>query len=160
MKRTLPLAAALALVAGIATANTRGAEFIQQWDADGDGRVTLVEAEERRASIFEMFDQDGDGIFSAAEFALIDEHRALEAEAGHGPGNGKGHHAMGGGRGHGRGMQGGADFAQPAAEGMKRFDADGDGVIVRAEFLAGTADWFAMRDRNGDGVITAADFGR
>lgn len=149
MIRTASFAAALALLAGAASAaGTRGAEFLLQWDADGDGQVTLAEAEARRETIFEMFDQDGDGAFSAGEFALIDDHKALEAEAGHGPGQGMGR---------GKGMRQGT--AQPAAEAMKMFDQDGDGIIVQAEFVAGTSIWFEMRDRNGDGVVTSADFG-
>ncbi len=172
MIRPIATAAAFALMTGTAwaQAGSPGENFMLQWDADSDGQVTLAEATERRASIFEMFDSDGDGVFSEAEFDGIDEHKALEAEAGHGPGHG-GQQGMGKGRGQGKGQrqgmmgqgqgsQQGMGFDQPARDGMAMFDTDGDGKIVRAEFVDGTAQWFTMRDRNGDGAITSADFGR
>lgn len=153
--QTLFAALLLAAFAAPASAQVPGEEFMIQWDLDGDGRVVLAEAEERRGLVFDMFDDNADGRFSADEYALIDEHKALEAEIGKGPGQ-----AQGQGRGKGADRAGDLGFATAAAEGMQAFDADGDGVVTRAEFVAGTAIWFAGRDRDGDGAITAADFGR
>lgn len=138
-----------------AAAQVPGEEFMIQWDLDGDGRVVLAEAEERRGLIFDMFDDNADGRFSTDEYALIDEHKALEAEAGKGAGQ-----AQGQGRRKGGGRADDFGFETSAAEGMQAFDADRDGIVTRAEFVAGTAIWFAGRDRDGDAAITAADFGR
>jgi Ca2+-binding EF-hand superfamily protein len=150
-----------------------GEQFMLQWDLNEDGKVTLQEAREKRGDIFTMFDQNDDGIYSADEIALIDEHKAMEREAGKGPGHnqpeGMGQGTRpGAGKGPGKGMgqskrmgKGqGADRAMmdmPTAKGLAMLDANGDGTIAREEFVAGTDRWFAMRDRNG--VITAADFG-
>ena len=150
-----------------------GEEFMLQWDLNEDGKVTLQEAREKRGDIFTMFDQDEDGTYSADEIALIDEHKAMEREAGKGPGHnqpegmgqGKGPgNGMGQGKGMGKGMgrgQGGVRAMRdmPTAEGLAMLDANGDGTIAREEFVAGTDTWFVMRDRNRDGAITVADFG-
>ncbi|MDF1618987.1 hypothetical protein [Pseudothioclava nitratireducens] len=178
MIRLAALTAIATLVAGSALAQTSftpGAQFMEQWDLDSDGRVTLAEAREQRENIFYMFDQDSDGRFSAEELAGVDEHKALEREAGKGPGHnqpqmrgqgmgpGRGQGGMGPGQGQGRmtqqGPMGMPGFDMPAAEGMRLFDANRDGTITQAEFVAGTDQWFAMRDRNGDGTLTPADFG-
>lgn len=187
MKYLAPLAAAMALAAGPIFAQNvpvPGVEFMAQWDLNGDGKVTLDEARERRGDIFTMFDQNGDGTYSADEIAMIDEHREMEREAGmgpghqlpegmqpgqglgmgQGPGNGMGQ-GLGQGPGQGRGLGPGgnaaavAGFDTPAGEGLMIFDRNGDRVISRTEFVAGTDLWFRMRDRNGDGMITGADFG-
>ncbi|WGT49177.1 calcium-binding protein [Thioclava nitratireducens] len=167
MKRIASLAApfAAALLLGAApgfaqTAPVPGQEFLLQWDLDGDGGVTLSEARERRGDIFTMFDENEDDAYSAAEIAMIDEHKAMERAAGKDPGH-QMPEGMGQGpgerQGQGRAMRSGHDV--PAAEGLRAFDANGDGVISRVEFVGGTDWWFAMRDRNGDGVLTSADFG-
>lgn len=151
VSQTLLAALVLAAFVSPAAAQGPGAEFMIQWDLDEDGRVTLAEAEERRGLIFDMFDDNADGRFSADEYALIDEHKALEAEAGKGPQQG---------RGKGRGSADDFGIETSAAEGMKAFDGDRDGIVTRTEFVAGTAVWFAGRDRDGDAAITTSDFGR
>jgi len=42
---------------------------------------------------------------------------------------------------------------------LDRADANGDGVIARAEFLAARAEQFTNRDRNDDGFIDSTDLG-
>lgn len=188
MKRTLTLTAA-ALMLGLSPALAQsetfvpGEQFLQQWDLDSDGKVTLEEARTRRGDIFYMFDTDSNGSFSAEELAGIDEHKLLEQEAGmgpghnrpegfeppagRGPGQGKGMGGQGKGMGgQGRAGQGNAgqnpaeaEFFQSAQEGMLAFDANGDKVVTQEEFVAGTDSWFAMRDSNGDGALTVEDFG-
>jgi Ca2+-binding EF-hand superfamily protein len=39
-------------------------------------------------------------------------------------------------------------------------DANGDGVVTKAEFLAGRNARFDKMDRNGDGVVSRDDFGK
>lgn len=169
MKPMLAFAAlTLALSGGaFAQQGTPGAHFVQNWDQDGDGAVTLDEAKAKRDDLFTSFDADGDGMLSSTEFDAFDEMRAADREAmqeemgamqggGMGEGMGKGMgQGMGQGMGIGQGMMG--------AEGgmMRAFnDADGDAKVSREEFVGRTADWFAMMDRNGDGKITEDDFGR
>jgi Ca2+-binding EF-hand superfamily protein len=175
MKTTLITTALISLLglgAAVAQTEAPGAQFVTQWDADGDGQVTLAEATEKRGDIFVMFDADDNGTFSADELAAIDAHHAAEAENGHGPmagmqdgmqaghgamdGNGKG---MGKGMGQGHGPQGKQGGMQGAGAMLAGLDTDSDGLISKTEFVAGTTDWFARMDRNSDGVITSADFG-
>lgn len=113
-----------------------GLHFIENWDDDGDGQVTLAEATQRRDDIFFMFDNDDNSVLDAAEYDVFDQTRADDMAV----------------NGHGMG---------PADEGMARqvADADGNGEVTKDEFLSVTPAWFARMDRNGDGVITTDDFG-
>lgn len=142
MKRILLLSAAIALgTAALAQQGNPGAHFIENWDMNEDGQVTLAEASERRGDIFTTFDEDDDGLLSASDYALFDEAR----------GNNKQGRNRGQGRGQDRENQGMTiDFN----------DVNGDGQVSRDEFTARTKDWYAQMDRNGDGSITTADFGR
>ena len=134
---------ALALATGPLAAQeaTPGAHFVENWDLDGDGAVTLAEAVEKRGQVFYMFDQDENGVLDAAEYDLFDETREADRAA-----NADGH----------------TNRAMDVAEGgMARAanDPDGDGQVTAAEFEQTAADWFARMDRTGDGVVTTADFG-
>lgn len=160
MKTTVPFLALALLLGTAASAQTvtPGAHFLQNWDQDGDGIVSLDEATAKRNDLFTSFDADEDGKLSAEEYSAFDEMRSADQEmmreemgAGMGQGGGKGH---GMGMGHGNGM--------PEEGGMMRGfdDADGDRMVSREEFTSRTADWLAMMDHNGDGQVTAADFGR
>ena len=162
MKRLMTLTTALVLGAGLAQAQdfSPGADFMNQWDLDSNGGVSLAEVREQRGNIFAMFDENSDGRLSAAEIAGMDEHKQLQREAGMGPGHNRPegmNGPMGKGKGMGRGHQGG--FDRPAAEEMRGLDANRDGIVTTAEFVNGSANWFRMRDRNGDNVLTSADFG-
>ncbi|MCC1493843.1 EF-hand domain-containing protein [Cognatishimia sp. F0-27] len=141
MKRTLLTLALLALCAPVSAETPQpGGHFVENWDVDGDGAVTLADIESRRADVFMTFDADENGVLDRAEYDLFDEARAND---------------MKDNAGHGKGMR-------RASEGMTLAfnDADADGRVSRAEFLARSADWLAMLDRNGDGHVTGADFGR
>lgn len=133
----------------IAQQGTPGGHFIENWDPNEDGAVTLAEATERRSDIFFTFDQDDNGVLTAEEYELFDNARALDHE------NDKGGQGHGGGHGNG---QGGGKNGEGMA--MAFNDINGDGQVTRDEFMARTGEWYAKMDRNGDGVITTKDFGR
>ena len=140
--KTLSIAAVLlVLAAPLVAQNVPGQHFIESWDSNADGQVTLEEATERRSDVFASFDQDDDGYLDAEDYKLFDEARAndqADNKTGHGAGN------------------------QNAANGMTLAvnDVDGDGKVSLSEFLGRTADWIAKLDKNGDGVVTTEDFGR
>ena len=141
MTRPLLLTALLLAAAPLAAQQgTPGLHFVENWDLDGDGAVTLAEATERRGDVFRSFDADDDGVLSPEEHDLFDQARAQDMET-----NGMGH---GGG-------------ARNPANGMLRAvtDVNGDGQVTRDEFLNTVPEWFTGMDRNGDGVITPDDFG-
>ncbi|WP_429911528.1 hypothetical protein [Glycocaulis sp.] len=60
-------------------------------------------------------------------------------------------------RGHRWGHRGPRGNGEAFAERLASIDADGDGVITRAEFLAHHNAMFDRMDANNDGVINAAD---
>lgn len=129
----------------MAEAMKPGQHFIENWDFDEDGKVSLAEATERRDDIFTTFDTDENDMLSAEEYDLFDQARANDMEtmaAEHGG------PAGGGLKGYDRSME------------RNVSDLDGDGQVTRAEFVDGTPAWFAMRDRDQDGFITVKDFGR
>lgn len=145
--RTLTLltaAAALSATMAFAQQGNPGAYFIEQFDMDGDGQVTLAETKEKRGEVFVMFDSDEDGQFNAEEWEGINEHLAAET--------GQGGAVQNMGRGPGRFMH--------EAMTLAFNDANADGTVTAEEFVEATTALFAKIDRNGDGVMTSADFGR
>lgn len=138
----IALAAALLAAPAFAQQGNPGAHFVENWDLDGDGRVTVEEATERRSDVFASFDANEDGFLDAEEYGPFDEARANDMAENGGHGNGQG--------------------AMKAADGMKLEvnDTDKDGKVSRDEFLTNAASWIAGMDRDGDGVVTSADFGR
>ncbi|MEZ5825534.1 MAG: hypothetical protein R3C97_12595 [Geminicoccaceae bacterium] len=127
-------------LAAAAHAQQPGSHFLENWDLDASGDVSLAELEERRGDVFAAFDANDDGALDASEYDIFDEARRADMESQ--PGHGKGlAHVM-------TGLQRDAN------------DTDGDGLVTRDEFIAASATWFQSLDRNGDGAVTTADFGR
>ena len=141
--KPIQLALPLMFAASVALAENGvpGSHFIENWDLDGDGQVTLAEAQERRGDVFYSFDADEDGYIDGEEYKNFDEARKNDMEGQGGHGNG----AM-------KNAEGGMHLAYN--------DADSDGRVSRAEFLGRTEAWIGQMDRNGDGVVTTVDFGR
>ncbi len=119
------------------------AMFIEEWDQNADGVITLDDIATRRTDIFVMFDQSGDGMIDAEEQGMMAETiasaEADKAGGGHGPG------------GPGQLIHGAMTLAYN--------DTDADGMISAAEFDAASPRLFAELDSNGDGSVTPADFG-
>lgn len=143
IRMLLPVVIALT-VGSVATAQQGqpGLHFIENWDLDENGQVTLAEAREKRGDLFYMFDQDENGKLDDAEYAMFDETRQADMDE-----NAGGHK-----KGQMRGVNAGL---------MLEFnDTDGDGLVSEEEFVARSDDWFGNMDRNGDGFVTTEDFGR
>lgn len=141
--KTLSIVAAALMISGtaaLAQQGNPGAHFIENWDLDSNGSVSLEEVIEKRGDVFVTFDADNNGVLSAEEYVAFDEARAADMAR------------MGGG--HGKGMMA---MEAPMERGFN--DADGDGLVSAAEFAASSPTMFARMDRNGDGVITTDDFG-
>lgn len=151
------------------------ADFLVQWDMNGDGRVTPDDVATRRGDLFEMFDLDGSGALDADEQANMAQTIAAQEETnheGHGGGQRQGQglgqglgqgHGLGQAQGQGRGP--GRRFTSPgqmihAAMTPGFADADRDGRITAREWVEATPRLFAQLDANGDGQVDAADFGR
>ncbi|MDP3261990.1 MAG: EF-hand domain-containing protein [Tabrizicola sp.] len=145
MKPTLAAAALILALSGGAFAQqgNPGQHFLEQWDGDADGSVTSAEVTTKRQEVFGMFDQDADAVLTAAEWALVEEHMALEM-APKGPGAGMNRAAPG------KAMH---EAMTPAFN-----DADGDGQVTLAEFDTASGKLFPLMDVNADGVVTGADF--
>jgi hypothetical protein len=140
----LAIAVLLLAYPALAQPGQPGQHFVENWDLDGDGQVTVAEAEERRGDVFLSFDSDDDGFLDAEEYVYFDEARANDmANEG-----GQGGHALGA-------MKNAADGMELAVN-----DLDKDGKVSREEFLAQASVWIAAMDSTGDGVVTTADFGR
>ena len=139
----LTIATTLTLgTAAFAQQGQPGAHFIENWDMNDDGHVSLADAEQKRGEIFIMFDQDEDGLLNSSEYDLFDETRQADM-AENGGGYKKG--AM-----------------RNVNNAMKREfnDVNGDGMVSKDEFISKAAAWFKMMDRTGDGIVTTDDFGR
>ncbi|MGV6803160.1 MAG: EF-hand domain-containing protein [Ruegeria sp.] len=140
MKDLLALCIAISpFAAWAAEDDIPGAHFIENWDQDGDGSVTVDELREKRAQVFFTFDSDDNGLLDAPEYASFDEARQADME-------GRSDH----GKGQMARLQGGMT--------MTFNDTNSDGTVSRDEFLGQTDAWMARIDRDEDGVVTLTDF--
>ena len=134
--------------------------FLQRYDTDGDGMITLAEFQSAGDALFARLDLDGDGRLSADEFKSAREtfgrhardgrrdradrpRREGEAERGRRDGA------------EGRGAHRGAHAGSHGHRGLVRMDADGDGFVSKAEFDDARLARFGALDVNGNGVIDA-----
>lgn len=144
MKHLIASSAALILSSNLALASGHanpGAHFIETWDLDGDGAITLAEATEKRSDIFYMFDTDENGILNDQEYSVFDDTREADMQENAG--------AMA------------KDRNNPANGMMRQFtDVNGNGQISRDEFITTTPAWFSRMDKTDDGLITGDDFGK
>ena len=141
------------LISGAAAfANSHGggqmAQFVGEWDMNGNGVVEADDIRTRRGDIFYMFDQNGDDAIAGEELEIMAETIAAGQEANHG----------GEGQGNGHGGNGPGQYLHPAMT-LEFADTDGDGAISAAEWEDATERLVGQLDSNGDGVINPADFG-
>jgi Ca2+-binding EF-hand superfamily protein len=121
--------------------------MLRRWDSDKDGAISREEWRLDRA-FFDRFDRNKDGVLRADELVVF----------------GRGRRGRKSPMTLGRFLKefdknGDGKVARDECRDERRFaemDADGDGVLSRAEFT-GPAGLFEKKDRNGDGVIDAND---
>lgn len=105
-------------------------EVMSRADGDQDGAVSRGEMAAMRTDVFDRIDTDADG--------LVDPDALPRPEAGP---------PAGGGR-----------FARfGARDPMAEMDANGDGVIARAEFVEAEPRWFSRADADNDGSVTVGE---
>jgi len=144
MKNLILTAALCVMASGVALAqDVPGAHFIENWDMNQDGVVSLEDAMEKRSDVFVMFDSDENGALSADEYKSFDATRAEDMKQ------------NAGGGGHGKGPMKRAQ----AGLTLEFNDVDKDGQVTKEEFVGRTKDWMVMLDRNGDGNVSKKDFG-
>jgi Ca2+-binding EF-hand superfamily protein len=112
---------------------------MHRFDADRDGKVTLVEVETEYARRFAEMDLDSNGRIDDADLPPMMRGRNIIAEGVHTKR-----------RGHRLGGMGGMAW-------LHRADADRNGVVTSDEVKAMAAREHGRFDRNKDGVVDAAD---
>lgn len=134
--RALTLAAlcATAFAGSAAASDVEGmrAKF-REMDSNGDRALQFSEIEAARAALFDRMDINGNGLLDPDEVDVIRKAaQANRAESG------------------GAGLFGQVDIAERAAV----IDANGDGIISRAEFAGYLPERLKAADRNGDRTLS------
>jgi Ca2+-binding EF-hand superfamily protein len=112
--------------------NPRPEEFLELFDANGDGKVVRAEYDGPRL-FFRLYDRDRDDVVTEAELRAPAMPEAPVASAsGDGP------------------------TPLPKRTLLERYDADGDGRVTLEE-LGGAENVLARLDRNGDGVLSGSE---
>ncbi len=136
--------------------DARAEKKFEGLDANGDGFVSKDEYDAKRAEKAEKRaerrDLNSDGVVDEADRAIMKEKREArkaerEARRAEREANGE-TKTKGEGR---RGPRGGKKMRGPNP------DANGDGVITRAEYEASTLAMFERLDKNADGVLTKGE---
>jgi Ca2+-binding EF-hand superfamily protein len=133
------VAFALSISASAAVAQSPALEhFMETWDGNGDGTITLQEIREARERLFPAFDGNGDGFLNQEEYAEFDKSRSAGVATSPPEERAKMKQIAGG-------------------LSLARNDANGDGRVSLAEFLVGSETWFMALDKDGDGGVTLRD---
>lgn len=127
----------LFLPAQAQTVAGRGERAMEQWDADGDGKVTPDEARAQRGTVYDALDADGNDDLTADE--IEDAQKRLRDRLPNLPPRRR---------------------EIDLGSALSALDSDGNGKLTKAEYLDATPRWFERRDSNGDGVLTASEFER
>ena len=120
--------------------------LIKRADLNGDGRLSQAEMSRAIAVTFAKVDTNGDGRLSASEISGAKAVLKAERKRAKAAGEGRVHFAK---------------FpAKRISRHFDRIDANGDGMLSKAELETVAARMFKKRDRNNDGYISTADFAR
>ena len=136
-------ASVLVLTGGQCGAQEPGPNYFERLDANADGRLTKDELPEQMAEKIMQADADGDGEVTKEELEA-----AREKMGGRRGGQGQGGPNQAG-RGQG-GPQDGAFF--------ERLDANKDGKLTKDELPERATERIMQADADGDGIVTKAEF--
>ncbi len=117
-----------------------GPGFMERWDQDGDGKVTVEEAEARRKALFENLDTNKDGFIDTDEYktARLGGQKTRSAVPQ-------------------KNQEKRPDDIQVLMD-LAENDKDGDGKVSPGEFMSNSGTWVDMMDGNKDGAVTVEEF--
>lgn len=127
--------AAAVFTAGAASAAEGRSKHWDKLDADGDGKVSLSEMDERQRAFFAEADADGDGAISKEEMRAHMKAKRGERRA----------KMIGDADGDGSVTR--AEYDLATSQRFDKLDADGDGVISEEEMKAGRRGKHGKRGR-------------
>lgn len=131
MNRNILLASFVCVMAtthGFA-ADDAGASFMDRWDINNDGGVSVEEAEKRREALFAKLDANQDGFLDENEFSAAGDPGAADPSS-----------------------------DTSVLMGIDLNDLDGDGKVSAGEFMSNSGTWVDLMDENKDGVVSAEEF--